>query len=168
MCVLCIPIPQKIANASTKFSSFFVNGKSSNLLMSWITPMICPDEFLIAMQSMLRCRNPVASSTDGSKRSSSYAFGMLTVCKQTRHDDLQTTLGFVSSSKEVKSGNLGQIPYLYPTFICPKEIYEECLCFIIWIVTFLYTQYPVYLLYLDNLYFVHSSCADFNGLSKPH
>jgi hypothetical protein len=35
MCVLWIPIPQKIANASTKFSSFFVNCKSSNLLMSW-------------------------------------------------------------------------------------------------------------------------------------
>jgi len=35
ICVLWIPIPQKIANASTKFSSFFVKCRSSNLLMSW-------------------------------------------------------------------------------------------------------------------------------------
>ena len=35
---LLIPIPQKMAKAWTKFSSFFVNGKPSNLLTSWNNP----------------------------------------------------------------------------------------------------------------------------------
>ena len=35
---LLMPIPQKMAKAWTKFSSFFVNGKPSNLLTSWNSP----------------------------------------------------------------------------------------------------------------------------------
>jgi len=32
--VLCIPMPQKIANASTKFSSLLENGSESSLLIN--------------------------------------------------------------------------------------------------------------------------------------
>lgn len=54
--------------------------KSSNLLINWMTPIIWPREFLIAMQRMDLCLNDEFSSTLGSKRGSSYAFGMVTVC----------------------------------------------------------------------------------------
>lgn len=79
MCVLWIPIPQNIANASTKFSSFFENGRSSNLLISCMTPIIWPVEFFIAMQRIVLCLKQLASSTLGSKRGSSSALGMFTV-----------------------------------------------------------------------------------------
>lgn len=35
MCVLWMPMPQNIAKASTKFSSFFENGRSLNLFINW-------------------------------------------------------------------------------------------------------------------------------------
>lgn len=122
MCVLWMPMPQKIANASTKFSSFFVNvcvrereneraisnrvsgvlpkkfaewmmgwmepnelqasfalTKLSNLLINWITPMIWPDEFLMAIHSIVRCLKFEPSSTLWSNRWSSYALAMFTV-----------------------------------------------------------------------------------------
>lgn len=47
MCVLCIPMPQNMANASTKFSSFFVNTRSSNLLTNCNTNQyICNCEYI--------------------------------------------------------------------------------------------------------------------------
>lgn len=45
--------------------------RSSNLLISWITPMIWPKEFLMAMHKMDLCLNVVFSSTLGSNRGSS-------------------------------------------------------------------------------------------------
>lgn len=44
--------------------------KPSNLLINWMTPMICPKEFLIAIQRMDLCLKNVPSSTLASKRSS--------------------------------------------------------------------------------------------------
>ena len=138
--VLCMPIPQNMANASTKFSSFLVKTcreydkyrvnsnrnyfetdsnafqligiqfekwkfllfsfslffvptlstslylslffkakilqssrltNSSNLFISWITPIIWPSEFLMAIQSIDLCLNVALSSTLGSNRWSS-------------------------------------------------------------------------------------------------
>jgi len=52
---LWIPMPQKMAKASTKFSSFLVKGKSSNLLTSWNTPKtrFCLPLYLIGMHKMV-------------------------------------------------------------------------------------------------------------------
>lgn len=83
MYVLWMPIPQKMAKASTKFSSFFVNGRSLNLLINCITPIILPDEFLIGMQSSVLCLKSAPSSTLGSNRGSSCTFAKLTVWKST-------------------------------------------------------------------------------------
>lgn len=57
-----------------------VHTKSSNLLMSWITPIIWPNEFLMAIHKIDLCLNVEFSSTDESNRTSSYAFGIETVC----------------------------------------------------------------------------------------
>lgn len=54
-------------------------------LITWITPIIWPDEFFMGMQRMLLCLKPVASSTDGSNLSSSYALGIFTVYKQNKN-----------------------------------------------------------------------------------
>jgi hypothetical protein len=54
---------------------------SSNLFTNCITPIICPNEFFIAIHSMDLCRNDCPSSTLGSNRGSSYALGMVTVCE---------------------------------------------------------------------------------------
>ena len=62
---LWIPIPQKMPKASTKFSSFFVNGRSSNLLTSWKTPKtrLCFPVYLIGMQRIVLWRKLLPLST---------------------------------------------------------------------------------------------------------
>lgn len=53
--------------------------KSSNLLISCITPIIWPNEFFIAIHKIDLCLNDAFSSTLESNLGSSYACGMLTV-----------------------------------------------------------------------------------------
>lgn len=80
MLVLWIPIPQKMANASRKFSSLLVKGRLSNLLTSCTTPTILRAVFLMGMHRMDLWRKPVFSSTDLSNLGSWYASAMHTVC----------------------------------------------------------------------------------------
>lgn len=69
-CVCCeFPSHKKMANASTKFSSFLLNGRSLNLLISGMT-LICQVEFLMAMYRMFLCLKFMPSSALGSKRGS--------------------------------------------------------------------------------------------------
>lgn len=58
---------------------FDILTKLSNLLINWITPMIWPNEFLMAIQSIVRCLKLEPSSTLWSNRWSSYALAMVTV-----------------------------------------------------------------------------------------
>ena len=68
ICTLWIPIPQNMANASTKFSSFLVKGRFSNLLTNWNTPntLLGLLEYIMGMHKMVLCLNPLSISTSGS------------------------------------------------------------------------------------------------------
>ena len=68
MWTLWIPMPQKMANASTKFSSFLVNGKLSNLLTNWNTPKTLFGllEYMMGMHKMVLCLKSLSLSTSGS------------------------------------------------------------------------------------------------------
>ena len=60
-----MPIPQKIAKASRKFSSLEVNGRSWSLLTSWNTPRTRPgeEEYLMGMASTDLCWKDPPPST---------------------------------------------------------------------------------------------------------
>ena len=77
MWTLCIPMPQKMANASTKFSSFLVNGKLSNLLTNWNTPKTLFGllEYMMGMHKMVLCLKSLSLSTSGSNLKSETQIG---------------------------------------------------------------------------------------------
>ena len=60
-----MPMPQKIANASRKFSSFDVKGRSWSLLTSWNTPSTRPgeEEYFIGIAKTDLCLNEPPPST---------------------------------------------------------------------------------------------------------